>query len=69
MGGACPLTVSLVLSVMSEDVCVVFSFESSMLYSKWHVKWNLSDKRVRVKWCREYVWRNVSLKKGNFMSL
>ena len=48
MGGGCPLTVSLVLSVLSEDVCVAFSFESSMLYSKWHVKLNMSDMRVRV---------------------
>ena len=46
MGGGCPLT--LVLSVLSEDVCVAFSLELSMLYSKWHVKWNLSEKRVRV---------------------
>ena len=48
MGGGCPLTVFLVLSVLSEDVCVAFLFESSMLYSKWHVQWNLSDKRIRV---------------------
>ena len=48
MGGGCPLTVSLVLSVLSEDVCVAFSFESSMLYGKWQVECNLSDKRVRV---------------------
>ena len=48
MGGGRPLTVSLVLSFLSEDVWVAFSFESSMLYSKWHVEWNWSDKRVRV---------------------
>ena len=48
MGGGRPLTVSLGLSVLSEDVCVAFSFESFMLYSKWRVEWNLSDKRVRV---------------------
>ena len=64
MGGGCPLTVSLVLSVLSEDVGVAFSFESSMLYSKWHVLWNLSDKRVGVNCKREYVLRNVFLTKG-----
>ena len=67
MRGGCPLTVSLMLSVLSEDVCEAFSFESSMLYSKWHVKWNLSDNRVRVN-CKWMVLRNVSLTKGNCMS-
>ena len=46
MGGGCGLTVSLALSVLNADVCVAFSFESSMLYGKWYVKWNF--KRVRV---------------------
>ena len=48
MGSACPETVSLVLSVLNEDVCVVFSFETSMLYGRCHVKWNGYDKRVLV---------------------
>ena len=48
MGGGCPLTVSLVLSVLNKGVCLAFSFESSMLYSKCRVKLNLSDMRVRV---------------------
>ena len=68
MGGGCPLKVSLVLSVLSKDVCVAFSFESSLLYSKWHVKLNLSDKRIRVNCKCEYVLCNVSLTKRNFMS-
>ena len=45
--GGSPLTVSLVMSALSEDVCVAFSFESSMVYSKWHIKWKLSDKRIK----------------------
>ena len=44
MGGGCPVTVSLA-SVLSEDVCVAFSFEAVMLHGGWHVKWNVSDKR------------------------
>ena len=43
MGVGCPVTVSLVLSALSEDVCLAFSLEASMLYSRWHV----SDQRVR----------------------
>ena len=33
---------------------MAFSFEASMLYEKWHVKWNVSHQRVQVN-CREYV--------------
>ena len=46
--GGCPVTVSLGLSVLSEDVCVGFSFDVSMLYGWWHIKWNVSDQTVRV---------------------
>ena len=48
MGGGCPLTVSLVLSVLSEDACVAFSFEASILHGRWHIKWNVSNQRVQV---------------------
>ena len=62
----CPLTVSLVLSVLSEDVGVSFSFESSTLYSKW----NLSDERVRVNCkCGMRDFRSVSLTKGDYVSV
>ena len=46
MGGGCPLTVSLVLSVLSEDVGVAFSFESFMLYSKWLVKKKIEEHKM-----------------------
>ena len=36
------------LSDLSEDVCVAFLFDASMLYGSWHVKWNVSGQRVRV---------------------
>ena len=42
-------------SVLSEDVCVAFSLEASMLYGRWHVKWNESDQRVRLNWNRGMV--------------
>ena len=42
MGGGCSVTVSLVLSVLSEDVGVVFPFEASMLNGY------ASGKRIRV---------------------
>ena len=45
-GVGCPVTISLVLSVLSEEVCVAFSFETSICYGRWHVKWNVSDQRV-----------------------
>ena len=37
------------LSVMSNDVCVAFYFEVSMLYGRWH------DKKVRVNYKRGMV--------------
>ena len=33
-----------------EDVRVTFSFEASMLSEEWHVLWNVTDKRVWVKY-------------------
>ena len=39
---------SLELSDLSADVCVAFSFEACVLYGRWHVKWNVSNVRVRV---------------------
>ena len=45
----------LVLSVLSKDVCVAFSFEASMMYGRWNVKWNVSDQRVRVNFKRGIV--------------
>ena len=40
MGGDCSATVSFVLSLLSEDVCVVFSFEASMLSGSGDYKCN-----------------------------
>ena len=41
------MTVSHVLSMLCEDICVVFPFEASMLPGKWHVMWDVTDYRVR----------------------
>ena len=38
---------------LREDVRVAFFFEMSMLYGRWHVKWNESDKRVNFKGRKE----------------
>ena len=54
-GSGCPVIVSHVLFDFSEDVCVALSFKASMLYGRWHVRWNVSDKRVRVKCKRGMV--------------
>ena len=60
MGGGYPVRVSLMGSVSSEVVCVRFSLEASTLYGRWHVQWNVYDKRVdlliRVEWSIEYVF-------------
>jgi hypothetical protein len=48
VGGVCPETVSLL--VLFEDVRVAFSLEASMLCVGWHVLWNVTDKRVWVKY-------------------
>jgi hypothetical protein len=48
VGGVCPVTVSLL--VLCKDVRVASSFEASMLSVGWHVLWNVTDKRVRVKY-------------------
>ena len=50
------MTVSLALSVLSKDVRMAFSFEASMLYSKWRVKRIVSYKMVvSVERRHEYV--------------
>ena len=43
MGGGLPETVSLVLSVLSGDVCVAFSFDASIFYGGWLWEFNVSD--------------------------
>ena len=61
------MAVSLVLLLLSVDVCVAFTFEASMLYGRWHVNWNVSagfGRTLSVEWCSEEVLCNVSLTKG-----
>ena len=48
MGSGFPVTVSLVMSALSEDVWVAISFEASKLNGRWYVQWNGSDQGVRV---------------------
>ena len=48
VGGGCPVKVS--IPILCEDVCETFSFEPSMLPVGWHVLWNVTDKRVWVKY-------------------
>jgi hypothetical protein len=38
------------VTVLCEDVRVAFSFEASMLSVGWHLLWNVTDKRVWVKY-------------------
>ena len=59
------MTVSLVLLLLSKDVCMAFSFEASMLSGKWLVlQWNVPDKSVS-----KYVLGSVSLTNGTFISV
>jgi hypothetical protein len=48
VGGVCPVTDSLL--VLCEDIRVAFSLEASRLSVGWHVLWNVTGKRVWVKY-------------------
>ena len=55
------------LSVLSDDVGVAFSFEASMLWGRWYVKWTVSDQRVWVN-CKSGMALGIYLVKVNFLS-
>jgi hypothetical protein len=48
VGGVYSVTVSLL--VLCKDVRVAFSFEASKLSVGWHELWNVTDKKVWVKY-------------------